>query len=118
MSRGRKAPAAFVNGLAALGRLPPRSSLDSSPEGIDSSANAYLAPAISGEAFAGTDVEIELPRTPPATRTLSRAKQNVSVAVNVLVCAALDVLDTRLTPEQRHLAEQIYELCNSIEATI
>lgn len=34
-------------------KLPSRSSLDRSPEGIDSPANSYLAPSISGEAFAG-----------------------------------------------------------------
>jgi hypothetical protein len=35
------------------GKLPARSSLDRSAEGIDSPANAYLAPSISGDAFAG-----------------------------------------------------------------
>jgi hypothetical protein len=33
-------------------KLPKRSSLDRSPEGIDSPANSYLAPPISGAAFA------------------------------------------------------------------
>jgi hypothetical protein len=35
------------------GKLPARSSLDRSPEGIDSPANAYLAPSISGDALTG-----------------------------------------------------------------
>lgn len=73
-----------------------------------------LPPSISGDAL---EVEVDLPRPAPAARTLGPSG-TAAIAVDKLVCAALDVLDTRLTDEQRYLADQIYELCNSLEATL
>lgn len=57
------------------------------------------APAISGDALTGT-------------------RQGVKAAIEALVVAALNVLDEKLTPEQRLDAEEVYELANRLEYSL
>jgi hypothetical protein len=44
-------------------------------------------------------------------------KTKLPVAVDHVVCAALNLADIKMTPDQRDLADRTYELASALEST-
>jgi hypothetical protein len=110
---------------AAITKLAPppapiaRAVLDQSPEGIDSPANYYAPPAISGAALSvdNFDLEPELGATFEAGELVAAATP-ARVKFELVIRASLNLLDEQsLTAEQRAIADEIYDLCNRLEYT-
>ena len=51
-------------------------------------------------------------------RHMAQQVSNTEAMIGALTKSALNVLDMCLTDQQRHIADQVYDLCNQLEGTL